>query len=152
MKIGIRLSRGCPKRANESAAPFGHLCCTLGRCRRNIRGNDERSERGPKPGPSRLCFAYYCLGDRQLARKGRFKSHYSPQRWFEVLMSKPDTALAELTPRILMESWFLPGSLHHDPADRIIAATAREYGYTVITRDRALLHYADQGHLGAIEC
>jgi len=87
-----------------------------------------------------------------LARKGRFKSHYSPQRWFEVLMSKPDTALAELTPRILMESWFLPGSLHHDPADRIIAATAREYGYTVITRDRALLHYADQGHLGAIEC
>src|ERR1043166_3136218 len=44
-----------------------------------------------------------------LARKGRFKSHYSPQRWFEVLMSKPDTALAELTPRILMESWFPPG-------------------------------------------
>jgi len=87
-----------------------------------------------------------------LARKGRFKSHYSPQRWFEILMSKPDTALAELTPKILMESSFLPGSLHRDPADRIIAATAREYGHTVITRDRALLDYARQGHLAAVEC
>src|SRR5690348_681293 len=69
-----------------------------------------------------------------LARKGRFKSHHSPQRWFEILMSKPDTALAELTPALLMESSFLPGSIQGDPADRIIAATAREYGYTVLTR------------------
>jgi len=51
-----------------------------------------------------------------------------------------------------MESSFLPGSLHRDPADRIIAATAREYGHTVITRDRALLDYARQGHLAAVEC
>jgi PIN domain nuclease of toxin-antitoxin system len=47
---------------------------------------------------------------------------------------------------------FLPGALPADPADRIIAATAREYGFAVMTRDRALLAYADQGSLSAVTC
>ena len=87
-----------------------------------------------------------------LARKGRFRSRYSPQRWFEQLMKAPGTALAELTAKILMESSFLPGKLQFDPADCIIAATAREFGFTVMTRDRALLDYAKQGYLSATEC
>jgi PIN domain nuclease of toxin-antitoxin system len=87
-----------------------------------------------------------------LARKGRFKSHHSPQRWFEILMSKPGAALAELTPTVLMESSFLPGSIQGDPADRIIAATAREYGYTVMTRDRALLDFGREGYLSVFPC
>jgi PIN domain nuclease of toxin-antitoxin system len=86
------------------------------------------------------------------ARKGRFKSSYSPQRWFARLISVPDTRIADLTAEILMESSFLPGNLNNDPADRIIAATAREYGLTVMTRDRALLDYAAQGYLSAMEC
>jgi len=52
----------------------------------------------------------------------------------------------------LMESSLLPGTLHSDPADRIIAATAREYGFTVMTRDRGLLAYANEGHMSAVEC
>ncbi|HEY5047339.1 MAG TPA: type II toxin-antitoxin system VapC family toxin [Rhizomicrobium sp.] len=87
-----------------------------------------------------------------LARKGRFRSDITPQRWFEKLMKVPDTALVELSARVLLESSFLPGRLQSDPADRIIAATAREYGYTVMTRDRALLDYAGQGYLSAMEC
>jgi PIN domain nuclease of toxin-antitoxin system len=87
-----------------------------------------------------------------LARKGRFRSAFTPQRWFEQLMQAPDTALAELSARILMESSFLPGKLHSDAADRILAATARECGYTVVTRDSALLDYAAQGYLRAMEC
>ncbi len=87
-----------------------------------------------------------------LARCGRFKSTYTPQRWFEVLMGKPNTALAELTPKVLMESNFLPGPIHKDPADRIIAATAREYGFTVMTRDHALLDYGAEGYLSVVEC
>jgi PIN domain nuclease of toxin-antitoxin system len=87
-----------------------------------------------------------------LARKGRFRSSYTPQRWFEQLVKTPATALAELSAKIFMESSFLPGNLHSDPADRIIAATAREYGYTVMTRNRALLDYAGQGYLSAIQC
>ena len=87
-----------------------------------------------------------------LARKGRFRSHYAPQRWFERLMNVPDTAIAELTPRVLIESSFLPGALHSDPVDRVLAATAREYGFTVMTRDRNLLDYAREGHMSAVEC
>ena len=84
--------------------------------------------------------------------KGRFRSSLTPQRWFEMLRTRPGIALCELTADVLLQSWFLPGTLNRDPADRIIAATAREYGYTVITRDRALLDYAAQGHLAAIAC
>jgi PIN domain nuclease of toxin-antitoxin system len=87
-----------------------------------------------------------------LARKGRFRSQYTPQRWFEVLMRTPGTALTELSPQILLESSFLPGEFHSDPADRIIAATARQHGYTVMTRDRDILDYAQAGHLSAISC
>jgi len=87
------------------------------------------------------------------ARKGRFKSPYSPQRWFEILTSTPGTYVAELTAQIMMESSFLPGRMNNDdPADRIIAATAREYGYTVMTRDKALLDYGSEGHLSVLEC
>jgi PIN domain nuclease of toxin-antitoxin system len=87
-----------------------------------------------------------------LQGKGRFRSSLTPQRWFEMLRTRPGITLCELTPEILLGSSSLPGKLHRDPADRIIAATAREFGYTVITRDRALLDYAAQGHLAVIEC
>jgi PIN domain nuclease of toxin-antitoxin system len=39
-----------------------------------------------------------------------------------------------------------------DPADRIIAATARAFDMTLVTRDRPLLDYADAGHLKALAC
>jgi PIN domain nuclease of toxin-antitoxin system len=87
-----------------------------------------------------------------LQRKGRFRSSLTPQRWFEMLRTRPGIRLCELTPEILLGSSFLPGKLHRDPADRIIAATAREFGYTVITRDHSLLNYAAQGHMAVIEC
>ncbi len=56
---------------------------------------------------------------------------------------------AALTPAILIASTRLPGDIHRDPADRILAATARELGLTLVTRDKALLAYAKQGHLNA---
>jgi PIN domain nuclease of toxin-antitoxin system len=87
-----------------------------------------------------------------LAARGRFKSPLSPERWFERVLSLPNVRLAEMSPRVLLGSSFLPGALFRDPADRIIAATAREFGFVVMTRDRALLEYAVQGHLHAIEC
>jgi len=64
--------------------------------------------------------------------------------------TNPDTfRIAELTGPILVESTRLPGDLHRDPSDRILAATARLRGFTLITRDWRLLDYAKQGHLKA---
>ncbi len=87
-----------------------------------------------------------------LATRGRFKSSLSPQRWFERLRTMPGVQLCDLSGEVLLASSFLPGTLHRDPADRIIAATAREFGFTVMTRDRALLDYAAEGHLSALQC
>ena len=57
-----------------------------------------------------------------------------------------------MPPDILIGSSFLPGKPPRDPADRILAVTAREYGYQLVTRDRPLLDYADQGHIRALAC
>lgn len=86
------------------------------------------------------------------ASRGRFKSMLTPQRWLEEVLRTPNMKVAELTPQVLLESSFLPGSPPRDPADRIIIASAREFGLTVITRDGPLLEYASQGYLRAIEC
>jgi PIN domain nuclease of toxin-antitoxin system len=87
-----------------------------------------------------------------LAMKRKFRSHYAPQRWLEVLLALPLVRVAELAPHVLLQSCFLPGTPPREPSDRIIAATAREYGLTVMTRDRELLNYAIQGHISAEPC
>jgi PIN domain nuclease of toxin-antitoxin system len=87
-----------------------------------------------------------------LAARGRVNLLMTPQRWFERLLEAPGLRLSEMTPNVLIASSFLPGKLPGDPADRIIAATAREYGYKLVTRDRPLLEYAQQGHIQAIPC
>jgi PIN domain nuclease of toxin-antitoxin system len=87
-----------------------------------------------------------------LAARGRVSLLMTPQRWFERLLEAPGLRLSEITPNVLIASSFLPGKLPGDPADRIIAATAREYGYKLVTRDRPLLDYAKQGHIQAIPC
>jgi PIN domain nuclease of toxin-antitoxin system len=87
-----------------------------------------------------------------LARKGKFKSKLAPQRWFERLMRAPGAALAGMPGEVLIASSFLPNFPQNDPAGRIIAATAREYGFTVLTRDGALLDYGKQGYLDVLAC
>lgn len=84
--------------------------------------------------------------------RGRFRSSLTPQRWWATLVSAPGIALCPLTAEILMQSSSLPGVLNRDPADRIMAATAREHGYTVVTRDRTLLAYGAEGHIRALAC
>jgi len=44
----------------------------------------------------------------------------------------------------------LPADFHGDPADRIIVATARAHGYTLVSGDDAILAYAKTGNLRAI--
>lgn len=85
-------------------------------------------------------------------RKGRLRTTKSAQSWFDDFITGSGFVVALMPVPVLIGSSFLPGNPPADPADRIIAATAREYGYRVVTRDRALLSYADAGHINAIEC
>jgi PIN domain nuclease of toxin-antitoxin system len=88
----------------------------------------------------------------QLVSRQRLHLLMSPQRWFSRLLDAPGMRLAEMTPDLLITSSFLPGNPPRDPADRILAATARDLGATLVTRDRMLLEYAAQGHIGVIAC
>ena len=67
-------------------------------------------------------------------------------------MEAPGIHLASMTPEVLIASSLLPGAPPRDPADRIIVTTGREHSYRVVTRDRRLLDYADQGYCLALAC
>ena len=87
-----------------------------------------------------------------LVSRRRLNLLMEPQRWFARLLSVPGMQLAELSPAILIASSFLPGTPPRDPADRIILATARDLGATLITRDRELLKYGEEGRVSTIAC
>jgi PIN domain nuclease of toxin-antitoxin system len=47
----------------------------------------------------------------------------------------------ELSHEIAAAAYDLPEGLHHDPADRILVATARLLGLTLVTADERILAY-----------
>lgn len=87
-----------------------------------------------------------------LCARGRMRFPMPPQVWFDRVQNTQGMALAPMPPGVLMASSFLPGTPPSDPADRILAATAREFGYRLVTRDRPLLEYAQHGHIQALAC
>jgi len=87
-----------------------------------------------------------------LMSKGRIASTLSPHAWTERLLAHPLMRLAELPPRVLIDASWLPGNPPADPADRMIIATARHYGQTILTRDRKILAYAEAGLVQALRC
>ncbi len=76
----------------------------------------------------------------------------SPLVWFETVVLRGRLRVDTLTAGVLVASTTLPDLDHRDPIDRIIIATARELGYRIVTRDRAILDYAEKGHVMALAC
>jgi len=87
-----------------------------------------------------------------LVSRNRLSLVAQPARWFQRLLAIPGVRLADLSPEILIASSFLPGKPPRDPADRILLATARDLGATLITRDRLLLKYGEEGQVSTIPC
>jgi PIN domain nuclease of toxin-antitoxin system len=71
--------------------------------------------------------------------------------WFETLIDS-DVTRAELSPAILVAATELNAPDLRDPADRIVAATARALNLRLMTRDRPLLDFAATGQMSAIPC
>jgi PIN domain nuclease of toxin-antitoxin system len=68
--------------------------------------------------------------------------------WVERALAPADITLLPLArPPVLLDSCALPGDFHADPADRLLVATARAEGATLVTRDRKILDYAQLGHV-----
>lgn len=87
-----------------------------------------------------------------LVARGRINLQMTLERWFSRLLAAPGIQLCEMPPSVLMAASFLPGRAPRDPADRILAATVREFGFRLVTRDRLLLEFAAQGHIQALAC
>ena len=87
-----------------------------------------------------------------LVAKGEIALSLDSEVWFDRVLALPGVALAAMPPPVLIASCALPGAPPADPVDRILAATARTFGYTLVTRDRHLLAYGNEGHLRVMGC
>jgi len=85
-----------------------------------------------------------------LVAKGRLALARDVDQWMQEVLALPGLRLAALEPEIAVAATRLPGELHGDPADRMLAATARHLGAVLITADAKLLAYAAAGHLAAL--
>ncbi len=82
-----------------------------------------------------------------LAQKGRLLLGRETGTWIEAALALPGIRLAPIEPSIAVDSVRLPGTLHPDPADRLIIATARHFGVPLLSADAAILAYGETGHL-----
>jgi len=87
----------------------------------------------------------------QLVARGRMMLTLEPRVWFQSALDS-GLVLTPMPPELLIASSFLPSGELRDPADRIIAATARLYQYRLMTRDRPLLAFGQEGHVETIAC
>jgi len=79
-----------------------------------------------------------------LVAKGRLELHQPLEQWAQQALDLPGLKLAPLLPAIALNSSFLSGIFHGDPADRLIVATALHYQAKLLTRDAKMLDYAQQ--------
>lgn len=86
-----------------------------------------------------------------LVNKGRLVLDRDVGEWVQVALSLPGIRLEPLSPEIAVASTRLPGEIHGDPADRMLAATTRHRGSTLVTADQLLLNYNAQGHIRALD-
>lgn len=82
-----------------------------------------------------------------LVAKGRLMPDRDVMDRLQAALDLPGIRLATLEPALAVASTRLPGELHGDPADRLIVATARHLGATLVTADAALLAYGRRGHV-----
>jgi len=80
-----------------------------------------------------------------LVSKGRLQLNADVMQWIRAALSKPGVTLAPLEPEIAIASTRLPWEMHADPADRILIATVRHLGATLVTADQTLLAMAAKG-------
>lgn len=82
-----------------------------------------------------------------LNARGRIELSRPVEDWVAEALAAPGYQLALLTSEIALLCHDLPGSLHADPVDRMMVATAIDLAATLVTRDKALLAYGAKGHV-----
>ena len=86
-----------------------------------------------------------------LVAKDRVNLSKPIQQWVKDSLSQPGVNLSPILPEIAIESSFLPGGFHGDPADRIIVTTARINNLVLLTRDNKIVKYSEQGYVNCLK-
>jgi len=74
-----------------------------------------------------------------LHQLGRITLDRPLRDWLDAATAPPLVEMVGITPAIAAEVSALPSRVHRDPADRIIIATARVLGCTLLTLDRRII-------------
>lgn len=74
-----------------------------------------------------------------LSSMGRIRLQLPLREWLARATAPPLVRRHGISPEIAAEVAALPDSFHRDPADRIIVATARVLGATLLTQDRRII-------------
>ena len=85
-----------------------------------------------------------------LVAKNRISFTVGVREWVNRAIGAPGIQMEPVDTEIAMESTLLPGQLHADPADRILLATAKKIGATLITHDKEILSYCKKQGLPAL--
>jgi PIN domain nuclease of toxin-antitoxin system len=72
---------------------------------------------------------------------GRLKMTMSASDWVAASEALPFFNFVPVNNSIAMKSVNLPGTLHNDPADRIIVSTALSLGAVLVTKDEKIRNY-----------
>ena len=78
------------------------------------------------------------------AHRGRLRMSLPPRDWITRALGAPGLRSVPLSRAVLFDSVELPGEAPRDPFDRVIIATARQEGMTLVTADRAILDWGEQ--------
>lgn len=74
-----------------------------------------------------------------LVQLNRLRLRLPLHDWLERAVSPPLVRRIGISPAVAAEVAALPDSFHRDPADRIIVASARTFGATLLTQDRRIV-------------
>jgi PIN domain nuclease of toxin-antitoxin system len=78
------------------------------------------------------------------AHLGRLRTALPPRDWIVRALAAPGLRVIPLSRSVLFDSVELPGDhAPRDPFDRVIIATARREGMSLITADRAILDWSE---------
>lgn len=74
-----------------------------------------------------------------LVHLGRVRFTIPLREWLDKAIAPPIVEAVRFLPAIAAEVAALPRTFHRDPADRIVVATARVLGATLLTNDRLII-------------
>lgn len=91
------------------------------------------------------------LSQPRAAHRSPLRFVPDPRAWFARAMTTPGLRSAALTNDIAIQASHRPGTLHSDPADRLLIATASSLGIPIVTRDQKI-DYGRHGLVDVIHC